>query len=102
MVELNRAQRRKRDKLFKSKLTNEQFEALQEEAQTRMIADRVASGVQEIWGKFSLVLIERMRANRISEERINKIINEAMAEFENQLEMEGGKNEKLSKRTGNE
>lgn len=87
---MNRAMRRKMDKHLKTKLTDEQFQKLYD----RAFHDRVEERTMEIWEKMSPVLIEIMRANKISQDRVKKILTEFYFEIKKQF---GGANdERLS------
>lgn len=87
---MNRAMRRKMDKQLRAKLTDEQFQKLYD----RAFHDRVEERTMEIWEKMSPVLIEIMRANKISQDRVKKILTEFYFEIKKQF---GGANdERLS------
>lgn len=76
---------------LKEKLTDEQFQKLYD----RAFHERVEERVSEIWEKMSPLLVKIMRENRISEERIKKILYEFLEETK---KVYGGKkNEGLSK-----
>ncbi len=69
---LNRAQRRKTDKLLKGKLTQDQFELIK----GQIIDERVREEVDRFVGNFVSVYLPAMRENKISEERANRIIED--------------------------
>lgn len=89
---MNRELRRKQQKELKSKLTDEQFKMIYDRAFHEMVEQRVS----EIWEKMSPLLVETMRENRISEDRIRKILTLFL---EKTKKVYGGekKNERLSK-----
>ncbi|MFT9496626.1 hypothetical protein [Anaerosolibacter sp.] len=78
---MNRKMRRKQDKKLKKILTDEQFSELKEEATNQIVEQKV----DDIWRKMSGVLVQIMRENRISQERIAKIVSEFSEEIEKQF-----------------
>lgn len=78
---MNRKMRRKQDKKLKKILTPEQFSELKEEATNQIVEKKV----DDIWRKMSGVLVQIMRENRISQERIAKIVGEFSVEIEKQF-----------------
>jgi len=84
---MNRAMRRKMEKQLKGKLTDEQFQKIYD----RAFHERVEERVSEIWEKMSPLLVKIMRENRISKERIRKILMEFLNEIKK--EFGGNKNE---------
>ncbi|WIF95147.1 hypothetical protein [Caminicella sporogenes] len=90
---MNRAMRRKKEKMLKRSLTKEQFERLHDEAINLVVQRKVG----EIWQKMSPFLIKAMRNNRVSEERVAKIINEFYDMVQNEFGEGGNDSEGLSK-----
>jgi len=78
---MNRAMRRKMDKQLRTKLTDEQFQELKSKTISEMIDIEVKRRLDDTWSKMSSVLIEIMRKNRISQERIHKIVSEFSEEI---------------------
>lgn len=85
---MNRQQKRKMFKEARSKLTDEQFERYKNMAVNETINFEVERRVSDIWRKMSGELINIMRTNRISEERIKKIVSEFAEEMEKQFKNE--------------
>lgn len=72
MPRLNRAQRRYQDKTLKRELTPEQYQDLKSEAIKTMVDLEVETQVKDILE----ILLVAMRKNRITEERIDKILDD--------------------------
>lgn len=69
---MGRVEKRKRDKVLKTKLTPEQFEELKSQA----IQEKVINEVNRFVANFVEVFIPAMKENHIGEERANKIVEE--------------------------
>lgn len=76
MPKLNRAQRRYQNKTLKRELTPEQYQDLKSEAIKTMVDLEVERQVKDILK----ILLVAMRKNRISEERIDKILDDFRSE----------------------
>lgn len=73
-MNLNRQQRRKLNKETKTKLTDKQYKDFMQQANEETIKLEVNKKLDRIWTEIEKYLIESMRENRISEERIAKIL----------------------------
>lgn len=72
---MNRKNRRHMDKLAKGKLTDKQFSDFKEKTIQQVAAVTADKIIDKTWQKLELFLRESMRENRISEERINKVLD---------------------------
>lgn len=86
---MNRAQRRKTDKLLKGKLTQDQFELIK----GQVMDERVKEEVDRFIGNFVSVFMPAMRENKISEERANRIVEDVFAKAHERFD-KGEKGEK--------
>lgn len=71
---MGRAENRKTDKKLKSRLTPEQFEHVKSE----LIKDEITKGIDRFAGNVIAILMPALTANRISEERATKIVDELL------------------------
>jgi ATP-dependent protease Clp ATPase subunit len=97
---VNRSARRTMKKKSKSKLTDEQFEKFSSEAQSEYIKMELDAMANRMIDDFVGLLPEVLRANRISEERTVKILNEFVALFK-ENKKEAFNNEDLFEQGGN-
>ncbi|SCG82711.1 hypothetical protein DW1_1138 [Proteiniborus sp. DW1] len=98
---MNRTQRRKTEKNLKKIMTDKQLKNLKEDISNEFISKKVEERFNHTWEKFGTILLETMREFRISQERINQIVTTAYNRLEEELKG-AGKNEGLSKCSGNE
>lgn len=98
---MNRANRRKMNKKIKKVMTDKQIESFKEDISNEFVAKKVEERFNHTWERFGTILLETMREYRISQERINQIVATAYSRLEEELKG-AGKNEGLSKCSGNE
>lgn len=80
--------RRKKEKLLKSRLTDEQYNNLTKQANTQMMNDQVRERTVRFMTEFALELGNVMRSNNISQARTDKIIKETFENYTKKLESE--------------
>ncbi|MHC1681362.1 MAG: hypothetical protein AB6733_00115 [Clostridiaceae bacterium] len=81
---MNRATSRKMNKKVKQKLTDEQFKKFTAEAQLEYIKEEVDRRTLRVIKDIIALLPEVLRENRISEQRVEKILQEFTSKFKNQ------------------
>lgn len=72
---LNRAERRKVDKKMKRQLTREQYEELKQDSVNATISLEVDRQVKNMFDVIMKNIVQAMRENRISDERLAKIMS---------------------------
>lgn len=72
---MNRKMRRQTDKMAKGKLTDSQFKAFKDNTIQQVAYDMANKIIDKTWFKLEQFLRISMRENRISEERIDKVLD---------------------------
>lgn len=78
MMKMNRAMRRKQEKMLKRKLTDKQFQQLQSETTQELIEQRIEEGKARTVEAITIALQETLgdKKFRISKERQSAILND--------------------------